>query len=75
LVWGACPPHHYTLENKMAIRYGAGGNPMIIQEIVSEEVIEEVKPPKKKKVEILEERIKDSLPSDADPTEDSGEDK
>jgi hypothetical protein len=63
----------------MAIRYGAGGKPMIIQEIVSEETIEEVKPPKKKKVEILEERIKDSLPSDADPimfpTEDSGEDK
>jgi len=59
----------------MAIRYGAGGKPMIIQEIVSEEAIEEVKLPKKKKVEILEERIKDSLPSDADSTEDSGEDK
>ena len=67
----------------MAIRYGAGGKPMIIQEIVSEETIEEVKPPKKKKVEILEERIKDTLPSDADPimwgsefpTEDSGENK
>ena len=59
----------------MAIRYGAGGKPMTVQEIVREEVIEEVKPPKKKKVEILEERIKDSLPSDAETTEDSGEDK
>jgi len=41
---------------------------MIIQEIVSEETIEEVTPPKKKKVEILEERIKNSLPSDTEPT-------
>jgi|TARA_R110002167_G_scaffold68298_3_gene192895 hypothetical protein len=57
----------------MAIRYGAGGKPMIIQEIVSEDTIEEVKPPKKKKVQILEERINDSLPSDDEPLEDSGE--
>ena len=57
----------------MSIRYGAGGKPMIIQEIVSEETIEEVTPPKKKKVQILEERINDSLPSDDEPLEDSGE--
>ena len=57
----------------MAIRYGAGGKPMIIREIVSEDTIEEVKPPKKKKVQILEERINDSLPSDDEPLEDSGE--
>ena len=59
----------------MAIRYGAGGKPMIIQEIVSEETIEEVKPPKKQKVQILEERINDSLPSDTEPLEVSGESK
>ena len=59
----------------MAIRYGAGGKPMIIQEIVSEETTEEVKPPKKKKVQILEERINDSLPSDVEPLEASGESK
>jgi len=57
----------------MAVRYGAGGKPMIIQEIVSEETIEVVEPPKKKIVEILEERIQDSLPSDDEPLEDSGE--
>ena len=57
----------------MSVRYGAGGKPMIIQEIVSEETIEVVEPPKKKIVEILEERIQDSLPSDDEPLEDSGE--
>ena len=54
----------------MAVRYGAGGKPMIIQEIVSEDTIEKVAPPKKKKVRVLEERINESLPSD---TEASGE--
>jgi len=57
----------------MSVRYGAGGKPMIIQEIVSEETIEVVEPPNKKIVKILEERIQDSLPSDVESTEDSGE--
>ena len=50
------------------IRYGAGGRPMVVKEIL--ELDSEPKPVKKKetkKVQVLEERILDTLPSDIVP--------
>ena len=50
------------------IRYGAGGKQMVIKEILEPD--SEPKPVKKKetkKVQVLEERIHDTLPSDVEP--------
>ena len=50
------------------IRYGAGGKAMVIKEILEPDP--EPKPVKKKetkKVQVLEERIHDTLPSDVEP--------
>ncbi len=51
------------------VRYGAGG---VIMEIAEEPVqTEEPKKTKKRKTEILEERIHDNLPSDTEPDEEA----
>ena len=49
------------------IRYGKGGMP-IIQEVVGETNPEPKEEKETKKVEVLEERIHDTLPSDTEPT-------
>ncbi len=58
------------MERNDGIRYGAGGQPTTIQEVVgeAEEVESKPKPKKKaapkKKVQVLEERILDAIPLD-----------
>ena len=49
------------------IRYGAGGKPMVVREIVEPDP-KPVKKKETKKVQVLEERIHDTLPSDTEPT-------